>query len=286
MRVCNRFPNIVREIWRHKTARRIPKENRRPGIRLNRSNELNVACRSRWILEVLAKCLVGRVNALESLFRFQSLGLVALKSVGMPELRRRAIRLVQRRLRLRRMHDSKSSGMLKTVSAHTRHALASLTQAAGNQRSLRSLSSSCCASSRCFFKPSTMCGGAFASKARIVELPLGVRDDLFLFRDLLCQLARVLRRHRSCARKPPPHQPEKWNAWLDPAEIWSTNRTSLTRARRSTSARFSLTSSLQVCVDANFNRYDSLLFDADLLPQSTDFDDKLLQKCHLALSDA
>ena len=95
----NGFPNVVREIRRGKTTRRISEKNGGPRIRLNRSNEFSVTCSFRWILEVLAKGLVGGVNALESLFRFESLAVVALKPVGMPELRRRPIRLVERRLR-------------------------------------------------------------------------------------------------------------------------------------------------------------------------------------------
>ena len=129
----NGLPNEVREIRRGKTTRCIPEMNGRSRIRLNRSNEFNVACSSRWIVEVLAQRKIGGVNALESVFCFEPLVLVAFKAIRVPKLGRSPIRLVKRRFRLRSVHDSESSGMLKTGFTDARHSLASLTPAAGNQ---------------------------------------------------------------------------------------------------------------------------------------------------------
>ena len=52
---------------------------------------------------MLAKRLVGGVDPLESFFRLETLVLVVLKPIGMPELGRSPIRLVNRRLRVRRV---------------------------------------------------------------------------------------------------------------------------------------------------------------------------------------
>ncbi len=200
------------------------------GVRIVRIGETKSAsdCSLGRFLEVLAKRLVGRMNTLEPLFRLSALLQVAFKFIRMPELGRRPICPVNCRFRLRRLHDSKDSGMLKANSAYARHSLASPYPGGRESRSLRSLSSSCCALVSLLLQPLNNVRRSLGRKSRIVELPIGVRDDLFLLRDLLSPSLRAPLQRRSCGRRSQPHRIAAVECLAGPAEIRSTNRTSLT----------------------------------------------------------
>ena len=157
-----------------------------------------------------------------------------LESVGMPELGRRPICLANRGL-------VGGLGARPRILACWRHRW----QAQGICSSLGKsiergtrLFEQLASFDSCFFKPSTICAGAL-EKALIVQLALGGGEALFAFCDVLRQPS------RSAATSTCAHRPQRLRSWDvecfgKPGVISATNRTSLTRARRSTVALFSL----------------------------------------------
>ncbi len=128
---------------------------------------------ARGVIEVLAKLLIGQLNALEPLFGLEALAQVALKAIRVPELGRGTIGLVNRGLRVAAARTMpKHSEMSKTGSADARPFVCSLSRRQGIaipaqlvEQLLRLIA--------LLLQPSTMCAGAFGGEPGIVQLPFG-----------------------------------------------------------------------------------------------------------------
>src|ERR1700733_4653215 len=116
-------------------------------------------------------------------------------------------------------------------------------------------------------------------ESRIVELAVGVRDDLLQPRDFLdqllalgCNIDLAFKDHRHIKlRRRMPRKPLGY--LMNKSHLAHTSQTLY-------DCEVFINNSFQPRINADLNRYQSLLFDADLLPQRTDLNDQFLQERH------